>query len=112
MPKAEFDRQQTEDRLGLSIAGSARAFLDERLTKLREALDLTEEIGKAGELPEAELSENGISPLIGKTLMVSLRGSLEKFEPISPRILREEAAGTRQVTVIGGRDSVELEDFL
>ena len=43
MPKAEFDRQHTEDRLGLSIPSSARAYLDERLAKLRETLDLTEE---------------------------------------------------------------------
>ena len=65
MPKAEFDRQHAEDRLGLSIPSSARAYLDERLAKLRETLDLTEELGQAGELPEVELSESGmkISPL-------------------------------------------------
>ena len=57
MPQAEFDRQHIEDRLGLSIPSSARAYLDERLTKLRETLDLTEKLGKAGELPEVELSE-------------------------------------------------------
>ena len=35
--------------------------------KLRETLDLTEALGKAGELPDVELSENGmkISPLEG-----------------------------------------------
>jgi hypothetical protein len=67
MPKAEFDRQQGKDRLGLSIPSSARAYLDERLTKLRETLDLTEALGKAGELPEVELSETGmkIPPLEG-----------------------------------------------
>jgi hypothetical protein len=67
MSKAEFDRQQSEDRLRLSIPSSARAYLDERLTKLRETLDLTEALGKAGELPEVELSESGmkISPLEG-----------------------------------------------
>jgi hypothetical protein len=65
MPKAEFDRQYAEDRLGLSIPSSARAYLDERLAELRETLDLTEELGQAGELPEVELSESGmkISPL-------------------------------------------------
>jgi hypothetical protein len=83
-----------------------------RHSKLRETLDLTEELGKAGELPEAELSESGISPLIGKTLMVSLRGFFEKFEPVSPRICREEATDTRQVTVIDGDNSMQLEDFL
>jgi hypothetical protein len=35
VPKADFDRQQSEDRLGLSIPSSARAYLDERLIKLR-----------------------------------------------------------------------------
>ena len=65
--KADFDRQQSEHRLGLSIPSSARAYLDERLMKLRETLDLTEALGKAGELPDVELSENGmkISPLEG-----------------------------------------------
>jgi TnpA family transposase len=67
VPKADFDRQQSEDRLGLSIPSSARAYLDERLIKLRETLDLTEALGKAGELPDVELSENGmkILPLEG-----------------------------------------------
>jgi hypothetical protein len=65
--EAEFDRQQSEDRLGLSMPSSARAYLDERLTKLRETLDVTEAFRKAGELPEVELSECGmkISPLEG-----------------------------------------------
>jgi hypothetical protein len=48
-------------------ANSAGAYLDERLMKLRETLDLTEALGKVGELPDVELSENGmkISPLEG-----------------------------------------------
>jgi hypothetical protein len=67
MGPGKCDRQQSEDRLGLSIPSSARVYLDERLIKLRETLDLTEALGKAGELPDVELSENGmkISPLEG-----------------------------------------------
>jgi len=72
---AEFDRQRAEDRLGLSIPSSARAYLDERLAKLRETLDLTEALGRAGELPEVELSESGmkISSLSASKMSLSAR---------------------------------------
>ncbi|TWC59527.1 Tn3 transposase DDE domain-containing protein [Burkholderia sp. SJZ115] len=65
MPRAVFDRLRREGRLGLSAPTSAKAWLDERLGQLREALDETNRLAAAGELPDVELNEKGlkITPL-------------------------------------------------
>ncbi|MGC5888004.1 Tn3 family transposase, partial [Ralstonia pseudosolanacearum] len=65
MSRAAFDTQRRNDRLGLSAPTSARAWLDERLARLREALDATNRLAEAGELPDVELGEKGlkITPL-------------------------------------------------
>jgi TnpA family transposase len=65
MSRAVFDSQRRDDRLGLSVPTSARAWLDERLARLHEALDETNRLAQAGELPDVELDEKGlrITPL-------------------------------------------------
>ncbi|WP_233874710.1 Tn3 family transposase [Paraburkholderia adhaesiva] len=74
--RTEFDSQRRDDRLGLSAPTSARIWLDERLARLREALDETNRLAVAGELPDVELNERGLritpldnaTPPAGKTL--------------------------------------------
>jgi hypothetical protein len=65
MSRAVFESQRPDDRLGLSAPTSARVWLDERLTRLREALDETDRLAEAGELPDVEVDEKGprITPL-------------------------------------------------
>ena len=65
VPRAVFDDQRRESRLGLAVETSAAAYLDERLGRLRDALDETARLAAAGELPDVELNDRGlkISPL-------------------------------------------------
>ncbi|MFM0609730.1 Tn3 family transposase [Paraburkholderia sediminicola] len=65
MPRAVFESQRRDDRLGLSAPAAARAWLDDRLVRLREALDETNRLAKAGDLPDVELDDKGlkITPL-------------------------------------------------
>ncbi len=65
MPRTAFDGQRRENRLGLAVETSAAAYLDERLSRLRDALDETARLAAAGELPDVELNDKGlkISPL-------------------------------------------------
>jgi hypothetical protein len=60
MPRTVFESQRRDDRLGLSAPTSARACLDERLARLREALDETNRLAKAGELPDVELDDKNL----------------------------------------------------
>jgi hypothetical protein len=62
-----------------------------RHSKLRETLDLTEELGKAGELPEAELSESGISP--GRSLSSTVTIPCNWKTSFSPSIFVVRKAG-------------------
>ncbi|CAE6875881.1 hypothetical protein R69746_08777 [Paraburkholderia aspalathi] len=65
MPRATFDDQHRGNRLGLLVETSAAAYLDERLARLREALDETARLAVVGELPDVELNDKGlkITPL-------------------------------------------------
>jgi len=68
IPRAAFDDQHRESRLGLAVETSAASYFDERLERLerlREALDETARLAAAGELPDVELNDKGlkISPL-------------------------------------------------
>jgi TnpA family transposase len=69
LPRAEFNLRQTEGRLELPIPVSAEEYLEERLTRLREELDITNKLAAAGELPDVELTEKGlkISPIEDET---------------------------------------------
>ncbi len=65
MSRATFGDQHRGNRLGLIVETSAAAYLDERLARLREALDETSRLAEAGELPDVELNDKGlkITPL-------------------------------------------------
>lgn len=65
MPRPEFDQRSAAKTLALPGATSSLAYLDERIAVLRSALDQTEALAAAGELPDAELTGAGlkISPL-------------------------------------------------
>jgi len=65
IPRATFEQQHRDSRLGLAVETSAAGYLEERLTRLREALDETAQLAAAGELPDVELNDKGlkITPL-------------------------------------------------
>jgi hypothetical protein len=62
----DIRRQSSDCRLGLAVSTDRRQYLDERLAALREALTLTDALAREGELPDAELTERGLSvtPLV------------------------------------------------
>ncbi|MEM5461155.1 Tn3 family transposase [Paraburkholderia phytofirmans] len=64
MPRATFAEQHREDQLGLAVQ-TTTTYLDERIGRLREALDETARLASAGELPDVELNDKGlrITPL-------------------------------------------------
>jgi len=65
MPRPEFIQRKTAKTLTLSASVSSMLYVEERLAALRGALDQTEALAAAGELPDAELTGTGlkISPL-------------------------------------------------
>jgi hypothetical protein len=65
MPMPEFIQRKTAKTLPLSASVSSTLYVEERLAALRGALDQTETLAAAGELPDAELTGTGlkISPL-------------------------------------------------
>ncbi|RZF24084.1 Tn3 family transposase [Paraburkholderia sp. UYCP14C] len=65
MRRPAFDEQRRQRRLGLAVETSAASYLDERIERLREALDETARLATAGELPDVELNDKGlrITPL-------------------------------------------------
>jgi len=78
MPRLEFNQRKTAKTLPLSAAVSSAAYVDERLTVLREALNQTEALAAAGELPDAELT--------GARLRIS---PLENNVPKEAEVLRD-----------------------
>lgn len=69
LPPTEFARRQTEDQLGIAVPLTAGAYLEERLELLRQTLDSVNRLADAGELPDAELTQDGlkVSPLDNDT---------------------------------------------
>ena len=65
LPRAAFEEQRAKGQLGLEVDTTASVYLDERYERLREALDETERLAKAGELPDVEITSKGlkITPL-------------------------------------------------
>jgi TnpA family transposase len=65
MPHAEFDERLANGSLHLAASTSATAYLDARLSLLRQALDQTNSLAAQGQLPDAELTNAGlkISPV-------------------------------------------------
>jgi TnpA family transposase len=87
MSRVMFDSQRRDNRLGLAVQTSAQAWLDERLAQLREALDETARLAKAGELPDAELDDKGlrISPLDDATPAEAKRFTQRVYD-LLPRV--------------------------
>ncbi|MCY4757279.1 Tn3 family transposase [Pelomonas aquatica] len=69
LPQSLFNQQQTEGRLDLSVPTEVSAYLDERLTLLREALSETNRLAAADELPFVKLDDKGlkVSPIEDET---------------------------------------------
>jgi hypothetical protein len=65
MTRTEFNQRYEADELGVAVATSARDYLEECFSQLREALDRTNTLATRGEIPDVELTESGlkISPL-------------------------------------------------
>jgi TnpA family transposase len=66
LPADDIQQQTADCRLGLAVPTDRRAYLDDRLAVLRESLTLTDALARTGELPDAELTERGLSviPLV------------------------------------------------
>jgi len=60
MPRPEFDQMSAAKTLALPGVTSSWVYLDERIAGLRSALDQTEALAAAGELPDAELTGAGL----------------------------------------------------
>ena len=69
LPKAVFSQQVSEGRLDLPVPTEVNAYLNARLGMLRAALDDTNRLAIADELPAAELNDKGlkISPIEDET---------------------------------------------
>jgi hypothetical protein len=65
MPHPEFERKLAQNCLRVAVPTSSAAYLEERLSLLRQALDQTDALAGSGQLPDVELSSAGlkISPL-------------------------------------------------
>src|SRR6476660_2491756 len=65
MPHMEFNERLANGSLHLAVSTSAGAYLDARLSLLRQALDQTNSLAAQGQLPDADLSSAGlkISPV-------------------------------------------------
>ena len=58
MPHTEFDERLANGSLHLAVSTSAAAYLDARLSLLRQALDQTNSLAAQGQLPDAELTNS------------------------------------------------------
>lgn len=65
MPKEVFSQRLADNRLSVAVAAEPEKYLADRIAQVEEALDATERLAAAGELPEAEVDETGlhISPV-------------------------------------------------
>lgn len=60
LPNGVFTTLQQGDRLGLAVPTQPSAYLSERLTALRAALDETNQLAATDSLPDARLSDKGL----------------------------------------------------
>jgi TnpA family transposase len=65
MPHSEFDRRLAQGEIHVTIPTNAAAYIEERMSLLRSALDQTNALAREDQLPDAELNSAGlkISPL-------------------------------------------------
>jgi TnpA family transposase len=65
MPRADFEQRRQSKTLPVAVPATTASYLDERLARLRKALDQTNTLAHAGQLPDVELNSGGlkISPL-------------------------------------------------
>jgi len=65
MPHPEFDRRLTQGELHVAVPTTGAAYIEERMSLLRNALDQTNTLAREDQLPDAELNTTGlkISPL-------------------------------------------------
>jgi TnpA family transposase len=80
LPRATYDEQHRESRLGLAVETSAASYLDARIERLREALEETARLAAAGELPDVELNDKGLKIT-----------SLDDATPAEAEVLTQEA---------------------
>lgn len=69
LPKEVFGQQRADGRLELSVPTEVSAYLGDRLALLRDALDETNRLAAAGELPGVQLDDKGlkVSPIEDET---------------------------------------------
>jgi TnpA family transposase len=65
IPRSEFEQKIAQNGLHVSVPTSPAVYLEERMSLLKQALDETNALASAGELPDVELSTAGlkISPI-------------------------------------------------
>ena len=65
MPRPEFEQNLARGGLRIAVPASPAAYLEERISLLQDALDQTDELARAGQLPDVELNGAGlkISPI-------------------------------------------------
>jgi hypothetical protein len=63
MSHTEFDERLANGSLHLAVSTSAAAYLDARLSLLRQALDQTNSLAAQGQLPDAELTNARYEPV-------------------------------------------------
>ncbi len=65
MPRPDFDRDLSQNKLQVAVPTSTAAYLEDRLSLLRKTLDQTSALAREGQLPDVQLSSTGlkISPL-------------------------------------------------
>jgi len=66
LPAGNVRQQSTDGRTGLAVSTDRHQYLEDRLAALRESLTLTDTLAREDELPDAELTERGLSvtPLV------------------------------------------------
>ena len=87
MPRPEFDAHSYARRSTHCCAYAAAAYLEERMSQLRSALDQTDALAREDQLPDAELNTAGlkISPLENSVPKEAeaLRDALSSMLPMS-----------------------------
>jgi len=65
MPRSEFELKLAQNSLHIAVPTSSEAYMELKLTLLRQALDQTDALAEGGQLPDVEVSSAGlkISPL-------------------------------------------------
>jgi hypothetical protein len=65
MPRPEFEQNVARGGLRIAVPASPAAYLEERISLLQDALGQTDELARAGQLPDVELNSAGlkISPI-------------------------------------------------